>query len=46
MINQKNIEVEMNDLAERCRIALERSYGSEVPLPNSMRKKKFRSILH
>jgi hypothetical protein len=45
MIDQKNIEVERDNLAERCRIALERSYGSEVPLPNSTRKKKFRSIL-
>jgi hypothetical protein len=44
-MDQKNIEAEMDNLAEKCRIALERSYGSEVPLPNSTRKKKFRLIL-
>jgi len=28
-----------NDLAERCRIALEKSYGMKIPIPNALMKK-------
>ncbi len=39
MMKQKNIKVDTDDLAERCRTALERSFGSEIPMPDSLRKK-------
>jgi len=33
-------EIDMDDFAERCRIALEKSYGFKVPLPKSLGQKR------
>jgi len=37
MINQ-TIDEKENDLAEKCRLALEKSWGTSIPKPNFPRK--------
>jgi hypothetical protein len=34
------IDENYGDLAERCRIALEKSYGMKIPIPKSIVKRK------
>lgn len=38
MQREKYYEKGTNSLAEKCRIALEKSYGSKIPLPQSLGK--------
>ncbi len=39
MIRNKGLTA-TSDLAERCKIALEKSYGSDIPLPECLQKRK------
>jgi len=38
MQKEEQLENDKNSFAEKCRIALEKSYGSEVPLPQILDK--------
>jgi hypothetical protein len=39
MVNEKNKTLNDKNLAEKCRIALEKSYGSQIPMPKSIANK-------
>ena len=38
MINQKNATSNVDDFSEKCRKALEKSYGAAVPIPKYLIK--------
>jgi hypothetical protein len=42
-MHRKPAQKDMESLSERCRVALERRYGFEIPTPNCMSKKAHRN---
>jgi hypothetical protein len=42
MIEQRKLVEDESDFAERCRKALEKSFGMEVPMPSCTNKKRYR----
>jgi hypothetical protein len=40
MMTQENIQNVDETLAERCRVALEKSYGFKIPVPKAARKSR------
>lgn len=39
MFKEKETDADQKDFAERCRIALEKSYGTQLPMPKCFDKK-------